>query len=70
MGFIDYKYEKSLSFMGYLQYRCVMSKNCLDNINLLRFLYKIFKISQYGKVVGIKGLLDKIKLNFIVKKRK
>ena len=70
LGFIDYKYEKSLSFMGYLQYRCVMSKNCLDNINLLRFLYKIFKISQYGKVVGIKGLLDKIKLNFIVKKRK
>lgn len=70
LGFIDYKYVKSLSFMGYLQYRCVMSKNCLDNINLLRFLYKVFKICQYVEIVGIKGLLDKIRLNFIVKKRK
>ena len=70
LGFIDYKYIKSLSFMGYLQYCCVISKNSLDNINLLKFLYKIFKICQYVEVVGIKGLLDKIRLNFIVKKRK
>ena len=70
LGLSNYENIKSLSIIEYLQYRLVMSNIMFDKVFLLRNLYKVFKISQYIEVVGIIGLLKKIKLNFVVKRRK
>lgn len=70
LGFFNYKNIKLLSIIEYLQYKCVMSDTIFYKTFLLRYLYKIFKISQYLELVGIIGLLKKIKLNFVVKRRK
>ena len=44
--------------------------NLLNNIKLLRFLYKLFKIKQYFAIAGICGLLKKIKQDLITKRRR
>ncbi|CDB35850.1 glycosyltransferase group 2 family protein [Phascolarctobacterium sp. CAG:266] len=66
----EYERLYTLTFLGYLQYRCVVSNNLLNNIKLLRFLYKLFKIKQYFAIVGICGLLKKIKQDLITKRRR
>lgn len=59
-----------LSFLGYLQYKCAISNSVLNNANLLRKLYKLFKAWQYFKIAGMQGLLNKIKLNLKARSRK
>ena len=59
-----------LSFLGYLQYKCAISNSALNNVNLLRKLYKLFKAWQYFQIAGMQGLLNKIKLNLKVRSRK
>lgn len=66
----EYKRLYTLTFLGYLEYRCVISNNLLNNIKLLRFLYKLFKVQQYFAIAGICGLLKKIKQDLITKRRR
>lgn len=59
-----------LSFLGYLQYKCTTNNAILNNVELLRRLYKLFKAWQYFKIIGMQGLLNKIKLNLTIRSRK
>lgn len=59
-----------ISFLGYFQYKCAISKGILNNVKLLRQIYKMFKIWQYFKIAGMKGLLNKIKLSVKLRSRK
>lgn len=70
LGITKYKGLYKLSFFGYLQYCCVMNSNIANNVILLRYLYKLFKIQQYLETVGIKGLTGKIKQKLMIRRRK
>ena len=59
-----------ISFLGYLQYKCAISNSVLNNVNLLRKLYKLFKAWQYFQIAGMQGLFNKIKLNLKVRSRR
>lgn len=70
LGITKCKKLYKISFLGYLQYCCVMNNGSLNSVKLLRCLYKYFKIQQYLKTSGIKGLMEKIKQNLITRRRK
>lgn len=70
LGITKCKKLCKISFLGYLQYCCVMNNGSLNSVKLLRCLYKYFKIQQYLKTSGIKGLMEKIKQNLITRRRK
>lgn len=70
VGITKCKKLYKISFLGYLQYCCVMNNGSLNSVKLLRCLYKYFKIQQYLKTSGIKGLMKKIKQNLITRRRK
>lgn len=70
LGLTDYKKLYKVSLLGYLQYCCVMNDGIFNNDKLLRHLYKIFKVQQYLKTSGIKGLMEKIKQNLMARRRK
>ena len=69
LGITKCKKLYKISFLGYLQYYCVMNDGIFNNIKFLRYLYKYFKIQQYFKISGIKGVICKIKQNLIVRRR-
>lgn len=70
LGITKCKKLYKISFLGYLQYCCVMNDGIFNNIKFLRYLYKYFKIQQYFKISGIKGVICKIKQNLMVRRRK
>lgn len=70
LGVTDYEKLYKISLLGYFQYCCVMNDGIFSNAKLLRCLYKIFKVQQYLKTSGIKGLMEKIKQNLIARRRK
>ena len=70
LGLSEYKKIYNLSFWGYLQYLCVMNGGIFNNVKLLRYLYKVFKVQQYLKTSGLRGLIEKINQNLLVRRRK
>ena len=70
LGLTDSTELYKLSFFGYLQYKCAISNSVLNNVKLLRQLYKLFKVWQYFQIASMQGLLNKIKLNLKVRSRK
>lgn len=46
-----------------------MNDGIFNNVKLIRYLYKFFKIQQYLQTSGIKGLMDKIKQNLMARRR-
>lgn len=69
LGLTEYKKLYKISLLGYLQYYCVMNDGIFNNVKLIRYLYKFFKIQQYLQTSGIKGLMDKIKQNLMARRR-
>ena len=69
LGITKHKKLYKMSFLGYFQYCCVMNKGSLNSVKLLRCLYKYFKIQQYLKTSGIKGLIGKIKQKLMIRRR-
>lgn len=74
-GFQELKINESkemykLSSLCYLQYYCATSDGILKNVNILRLLYKIFKIKQYYETAGISGTIRKVKQKLIIRSRK
>lgn len=70
LGLTENKKLYKLSFLRYLQYKCAISNVGLNNVKLLRKLYKLFKAWQYFEIAGMQGLLNKIKLNLKVRSRR
>ena len=70
LGLSEYKKISNLSFLGYLEYLCVMNDGIFNNVKLLRYLYKVFKVQQYLKTSGLIGLIKKINQNLLVRRRK
>ena len=69
LGLTEYKKLYKISLLGYLQYYCVMNDGIFNNVKLIRYLYKFFKIQQYLQTSCIKGLMDKIKQNLMARRR-
>lgn len=70
LGVTDYEKLYKISLLGYLQYYFVMNAGIFNNVKLIRYLYKLFKVQQYLQISGIKGLMEKIKQNLIARRRK
>lgn len=69
LGITNYNKLYNLTFIGYLQYKCIMSNTFFETKLLLKIMYYLYKTQQYFMIVGFHGLFSKIKMKFMIRRR-